>query len=130
MKYWFFKSFVTDSGRSVFQLWMDSQTANVRATIHETMDQIEIASKLGPPFTKKLVGYNTIWELRAKADNTQWRPLFCLGIDGEIIFLIGATKTGDKKKTKWDPINAPETAEKRCKLLSIDRRHIGEYKRA
>ena len=130
MKYWSFKSFVTDSGRNVFQLWMDSQTISVRATIHETLDQIEILPKLGPPFTKKLVGYDAIWELRAKADNTQWRPLFCLGLNGEIIFLVGATKTGDKKKTKWDPINALETAEKRHKLISGDRRYISEYKRA
>jgi len=129
MKHWSFKSFITDSGRNVFKVWIDAQPKNARAIIHTTLDHIEIRQTLGMPFTKKLEGYKNIWELRAKADNKQYRPLFCLGPNKEIIFLIGATKTGDQKKTKFDPIHAPTTAEARCKLISENRRYICEYKR-
>jgi hypothetical protein len=130
MNYWFFNSFLTDLGHDVFKMWMDSQSINAKATIHEIMDHIKIRQSLGKPFTKKLKGYKDIWELVAKADNKQYRPLFCLGPNkGEIIFLIGATKTGDHRKTKFDPIHAPNTAEKRRKIALENRRHIGEYKR-
>jgi hypothetical protein len=130
MTYWKFRAFIKSSGRNDFQEWMDSKSAKVRATIHEVMDNIIISPTLTAPHSRKLKGYQEIWELKAKIDKVQYRPLFCKGPNvGELIFLIGATKTGDHNKTKFDPINAPKTAEQRRKLIFKDGEYIGEYKR-
>ena len=130
MTYWKFRSFIKNNGRNDFQEWMDCESAKVRATIHEVMDNIEINPTLGPPWARKLKGFTEIWELKAKVDNIQYRPLFCIGPDaGELVFLVVATKTGDSNKTKFNPINAPKTAEQKRKLIFKDGEYIGEYKR-
>lgn len=132
MKYWIFKQYISDAGRMEFEEWVNEQPKAAKAAIHETMDQIEIREQLGFPHTKKLKGYDEIWELKTRADNVQYRPLFCEGTEErEICFLIGATKTGGRrgKNTKFKPINAPKTAEKRRKLILKDRRYIVEYRR-
>lgn len=128
MAYWNFKYLIKENGRD-FQAWMDSQPHKVRATIHEIMDYIEINQELDIHVTK-LKDYKGIWELKAKVNKIQYRPLFFVGPSrGELTFLIGATKTGDHKKTKFDPINAPKTAEKRRKLIFKNGENIGVYTR-
>lgn len=105
---------------------MDSQSQDVRATIHEVMDQIKINPRLEYPFAKKLKDH--VWELRAKVEKVQYRPLFCLGLGkGVLTFLIGATKTSHHRKTIFDPINAVATAEARRNLIFENRRQASEY---
>lgn len=130
MKYWNFKEYKSDAGHKEFTKWIEEQPKEAKAAIHVTMEQVEIRKLLGPPFTEKLSGADDIWELKAKAANIQYRPLFCLGQPGEIIFLIGATKTGDRRKVKWNPSSAIQTAGKRRKLVLADRRYVDEYKRS
>lgn len=122
MTYWNFKTV------DEFQEWMDNQPHDVRATIHEVMDQVKINPRLEPPSVKKLEDH--VWELRAKVNRVRYRPLFCLGPGrGELTFLIGSTKTSNNKKTRFDPINAVKTAETRRNLIFVNRGYIREYSR-
>lgn len=122
MAYWNLKTVAE------FQEWMDKQPPDVRATIHEVMDQVKINPHLEYPFVKKLKDH--VWELRAKVNKVRYRPLFCLGPGkGELTFLIGSTKTSNRRKTRFDPINAVKTAETRRNLIFIKGGYISEYSR-
>jgi hypothetical protein len=126
---WKYKQFINhESGRRDFEKWINNEISpTAKAFIHEAMDSIEIMEQLDYP-ALKLQGYKEIWEIKVKADNKQYRPLFCIGqTDKEIWLLIGATKTGSKGRTKWKPSSAPKTAEKRRKYAINDRRHIIDY---
>jgi hypothetical protein len=60
-------------------------------------------------WTKKLVGYRHIFELRFEVWNVQYRPLFYYGIGQQIIFAFPALEIGDQ----FVPSDAPARAEAR-----------------
>ena len=127
MSEWTFKVFIKASGRDAFEEWIEDQSAeaeeSIRAMIRRLSNmRVELWSR---PFTAQLHGHPDIYEIIVLSRGKQYRPLGCFG-PGPRVFtlLVGASKKGNI----WTPLNARETADKRCKLVYKDwRRYTHGY---
>jgi len=124
MKYWTIKTFVTDSGRNVIKEWVKDQPKGAQAEINTRLRFLETQETWGRPYSAKLKVYDHIHEIRIKWERNQYRPLGFVGPRvGEFILLIGAVE----KDSKFEPKNAPSTAEERRKLVLKDEKYAVKY---
>lgn len=126
-----FKAFIKESGQDAFEDWLEDQTAQGEERIRALIKRMSNLKTWDRPFFGDLHGkkYKEIKEIIVKSDK-QYRVLGCFGPGPQIFtILIGATKVSQHKKTIWNPPNAPDTAEKRRKLVFEDReKYSDEYK--
>jgi len=119
-----FKVFVSERGNREFDEWLSGLPAGPKAKIKKIITYLEITRIWNRPYAAKLKTTDKIWEIIAKSNNVQYRPLGCFGPkNGEFTLLIGATE----RDRKLEPINAAKIAEERRKLIFRDERYTDEY---
>jgi hypothetical protein len=110
--HWTFKDYLSASGRNEIHDWLNRLPPASKATLTVLIQNLEASPTLGEPYMKKMKEHADLYELRAKADNIQYRPLCCYGPGRrEVTILIGASKKGNT----WDPPAALKTATARMK---------------
>jgi len=118
------KTFVTRRGIDRIQEWIKYLPTKAQVAIDERIRFLALGGNWSRPYAAKLKGYDSIWEIRVKSENIQYRPLGCFG-PGENVFsiLIGAIE----KNNRFVPKDAPKIAEKRKQLIYQDERCLDEY---
>ena len=132
MKRWTIQVFVGARGRDAFEKWLDEEGTEVEEALSAMVKRLSNLRRelWARPFVAKLHGYEDVYEIIISTKDKEYRPLGCFG-PGEQVFtiLIGASKKGGRKRGPivWDPPSAPETAEKRRKLVYQDRGYLRGY---
>jgi hypothetical protein len=131
MKLWNFRTYNKASGRDAFEDWLQDQTALGEEGIRTLLRRMSNTETWIRPYFGNLHGkkYNKIKEIILKSDK-QYRVLGCFGPGPQTFtILIGSTKESQHGKTIWNPHDAPDTAEKRRKLVFEDKEaYSHEYK--
>jgi hypothetical protein len=124
MSNWKIKTFITARGTDVIQKWLDDLPIKAQVAIDERIRFLATLQHWERPFAAKLKGYDDIWEVIVQSERVQYRPLGCFG-PGEKVFslLIGAVEKGNR----FEPKDAPTTAEKRKNLVYQNERYLDEY---
>ena len=105
--------------------WIDAQPIKAGTKIDTRIAFLEVTEEWHSNYCKKLKGYEEVYELRIVFNNVQYRPLGCMGPDDkEFTILVGATEKG---KGRFQPPNAPKTAQERRKIVLEDRRRVHEH---
>lgn len=118
--------FVDENNVSDFFEWRKNLPTKARAKMDKLITYMETTKDwTNTKYFTPLTEYNGIGEIKFFIGNKQYRPLGCYGPEkGEFTLLIGAEEKGDRFK----PINAPEKAVKRRKLvLKNGKRYTDEY---
>lgn len=124
MNKWTIKTFITERGISVIQKWLDGLPKTAQADIDERIRFLSVTGFWYRPYAAKLKGYDEIWEIRIRSGKVQYRPLGCFG-PGEKVFslLFGAIEKG----SRFEPKDAPKTAEIRKLLIYENEGYLDEY---
>ena len=108
MKYRTFLDYIEPTGRNVIEEWLHGLPMEARLAINTRIQYLEVAEKLGRPYTAMLHGKcEGLFELRITHSKIQYRPLACYGPEkGQVTLLVGAIEKGDR----LEPISACATA--------------------
>lgn len=106
--------YVDGSGENVIETWMRSIGVKSKAAINNKMEHILAQTPQDQWHLSRVAakrkGEPDIWEIKVKADNSQWRPLGFFGPErGVFTLLVGALEKGDKLQ----PPNVPAVAQTR-----------------
>lgn len=118
---WQLYDYVDSDGINEFEAWSNGLERKYRAMLNRKLKALEDETEHGliPGLVVgPIKGYSHIYKLQI-GGRVKLRPLLCKGpIDpnNELTLLIGATERG----WKFDPQNAPETAEKRRQEIIRD----------
>lgn len=127
MKEWEFRVYVDHTGYSDINMWIKNLAPKAKTRMRAIISYLEITKIWSKPYFYPLTGkdYQGIYEIRFIHNNIQYRPLGCYGpTDKTFTLLFGAREKGDRLK----PINAPEIATERMKLvLKHGKRYTDEY---
>jgi hypothetical protein len=97
---WTFLDYVDNRGNNRISEWLRSIPVKARVEFESLLDTLRGTRLLDRPQTGKLHGNcEGLWDFVFKADNVQYRPLFCYGPDAkarEITILVGAIEKGSK----------------------------------
>lgn len=126
MIYWTFKTFINGHGRDEFKAWYDARTKKEQAKIDRLISHLKITKIWGRPYSGKLHGYDELFELIIELNNVQWRPIGFYG-PGKNEFTI--LTVAMEKGSKFEPKDAPDKAERRCRIVLNDKegRCIKDY---
>ena len=95
MKEWTFKVFI--NGEKIpFEEWMAGQDIEAQEKIRFRIDLMSITKTWDRHYIGNLKDH--VHELIVECKNIQYRPLGCYGIGRVFILLLGATKTGGRKR--------------------------------
>lgn len=120
---WTIKVFISLRNVDVFDEWLITLPKKAKAKIKKMINHLAITKKWKRPLTGKLKGYNNLVEIIVLSNNVQYRPIGCYGPNtGEFTILIGAIERG----SKFEPVNAPDTAYARSKLIHKEK-HTNDF---
>jgi hypothetical protein len=128
MKEWIFKKFIDfDRKDDISEVgeWLAGLPHVARTRMNAIIAYMEITQVwTNTRYFKALKGYDGIYEIKFIVNNIQYRPLGCYGPDRkQFTILIGATKKG----RRFNPINAPEIATERKKMVLENKSYTCEY---
>ena len=128
MKHWLILDFIEPRQIGYvnpIRRWIDAQPIKAGTKIDTRIELLEVTKDWHPTYCKKLRGYEEVYELRIVFNNVQYRPLGFKGPgEKEFTILVGATEKG---KGRFQPPDAPKTAEERRKIVLSDRRRVHEH---
>ena len=124
MGYWKFKVFCPKDNKDEIREWINSHGPKPKAKIDYKIRRLGVTpmGTWSRPDFDIMHGHDKIHEIRAEFSGTQYRLFGCFGPGrAEFTILIGAIE-----KDGYDPGNALEIAEQRCKLIN-EEGNIDDY---
>lgn len=115
-----FYDYKDDSGNR-FKQWMDNIGVDPKSKINAKLRVLENVPipqwHLYTKYIEKLKHQPDLWEIKAKADKTQWRPIGIVGPEGKTFTLLDGAS---KKDNKYNPPTVFNRAQQRKKNVIKD----------
>lgn len=120
-----FYDFVDAGGQNVIHDWLDAAPATVKAKIQKRLGFLEATPQAdwgGARYVAALTGdaWDGVFEIRIRAGNVQYRPLFCYGPGREQATLLCIA---EERGGRIEPSSAARVSRERRRLIQ-EEQHV------